>query len=174
MNFMISTSEYEASFRSLRRGSNSVTRATGPAILAVALATATPSLSKDDEAPDDPMASFVLGEYAVVGQKPGGGQAYVGSARIEEADGGLILTRRVGEQEVSAAGRFEVPSPPGEGRVLRFRWKDPEAMLMTCLVGSDLDNYARLTCVWLREGTRPSKPGLEAMFATAAWPKPQP
>jgi hypothetical protein len=52
-----------------------------------------------------------------------------------------------------------VPAPSGEGRVLRFGWKDPEATLMTCLVGSDLDNYARLTCVWLREDTQPSELG---------------
>jgi hypothetical protein len=45
-------------------------------------------------------------------------------------------------------------------------------MVMTCLIAGDLDNYARLTCNWLREGSGPKEPGLEAMFSTAAWPKP--
>jgi hypothetical protein len=45
----------------------------------------------------------------------------------------------------------------------------PEPMLMTCLVGADLDNHARLTCYWLREGSQPAEPGLEAMFPTSAW-----
>jgi hypothetical protein len=43
----------------------------------------------------------------------------------------------------------------------------PEPMLMTCLVGADLDNHARLTCYWLREGSQPAEPGLEAMFFTS-------
>ena len=59
---------------------------------------------------------------------------------------------------------------PDEGRVLRFLSQDPEPMTMTCIVSSDLDNYARLTCVWLRQGSEPAEPGLEAMFPTAEWP----
>ena len=43
---------------------------------------------------------------------------------------------------------------------------------MTCLVSTDLDNYARLTCVWWQPGTEPKQPGLEAMFPTAEWPEP--
>ena len=45
-------------------------------------------------------------------------------------------------------------------------------MIMSCLVAGDLDNYTRLTCYRLRQGSEPKQPGLEAMFPTAAWPKP--
>ena len=79
----------------------------------------------------------------------------------------MLLNRRRGGNEVTAIGRFEVPSPPNEGRVLRFRWYDPEPVLMTCLVSADLDNYPRLTCTWLHEGSQPAQPGLEAMFPPA-------
>lgn len=47
---------------------------------------------------------------------------------------------------------------------MRFRWRDPEPMLMSCQIDSDLDNYARLTCLWFRQDVEPSEPGLEAMF----------
>ena len=47
------------------------------------------------------------------------------------------------------------------GQVLNFRWEEAGPMLMSCLIGSDLDNYARLTCLWGRES---GAAGLEAMF----------
>src|SRR5262249_1883877 len=98
------------------------------------------------------------------------GATYSGSARIEQTGNELLLSRTRSERKVIARGRLEVPSPPGEGHILRFRWKDPDPVTMTCLIGSDLDNYARLTCYWMRDGTEPRQPGLEAMFSTADWP----
>ena len=81
----------------------------------------------------------------------------------------LSLERRVDGRTVRATGRVEVPSPPGEGQVLRFRWNDGQAITMTCLVAGDLDNYARLTCLWGADGQASKEPGLEAMFSTTAW-----
>ena len=138
----------------------------------IAVLLAAPTLAAEAE-PDDTMLNFVIGDYVIIGREPDGGAVYSGSARIGLADSGpagsLVLKRRVGERPITAKGGFEVPSPPGEGRVLRFRWQESAPIVMTCLVGSDLDNYARLTCVWLREGSQPAAPGLEAMFPTAAW-----
>jgi hypothetical protein len=115
------------------------------------------------------LRSFVAGDYAVVGRAPDGGAAYSGTATIAEDGEQLVLERRIGGRTVRAVGRVEVPSPPGEGQVLRFRWADGQAMTMSCLVAGDLDNYARLTCVWGADGQPPKEPGLEAMFSTAAW-----
>ncbi len=141
------------------------------ALAAVAVAACVAPLSAKD-ANDEDLLDFVAGDYAVIGQEPDGGAAYAGSAHIEADEGGVVLKERRGKHELTALGKIEVPSPPGEGKVLRFRWQDPESVLMTCLVSGDLDNYARLTCYWLREGSEPKEPGLEAMFPTAAWPKP--
>src|SRR2546430_7827116 len=91
------------------------------------------ALGKDEKTQADPSLSFVVGDYAIVGREPDGGTPYSGTARVELRKGGLLLTRRRGEHEVAAMGRFEVPSPH-EGRVLRFRWQDPDPVLMTCLV----------------------------------------
>lgn len=117
-----------------------------------------------------PPFDFVEGEYSVVGREPDGGASYSGSASIELGEGGLVLKRRrVDGKEIAATGSVEVPSPPGEGKVLRFRWQEGGPTTMTCLVSGDLDNYARLTCLWFREGSQPIQPGLEAMFPMAGW-----
>jgi hypothetical protein len=116
------------------------------------------------------LISFVAGDYAVVGRKPDGGAPYAGTATISEDRPQVVLERRIGGRTVRAIGRVEVPSPPGEGHVLRFRWNEGQAVTMTCLAAGDLENYARLTCLWGADGEPPQEPGLEAMFPTATWP----
>jgi hypothetical protein len=125
-----------------------------------------------DGADQGPFIDFLVGDYAMIGREPNGGAAYAGSARIERSEReprGVVLQRRRGDRQVEAIGRLEVASPPGDKRVLRFYWRDPDPIVMTCLIGTDLDNYARLTCLWLPEGSHPAEPGLEAMFPTAVW-----
>jgi len=125
-----------------------------------------PAIAGDSDASF--LLSFVAGDYAVVGREPDGGATYAGTARITQDGDRLVLERRIGGRTVRAVGRVEVPSPPGEGQVLRFRWGDGQAMTMTCLVAGDLDNYARLSCLWGADGQQLREPGLEAMFSTAA------
>src|SRR5262245_22263880 len=82
---------------------------------------------KDEKTQADALLNFVVGDYVIVGREPDGGASYSGTARVEPRTGGLLLNRRRGANEITAIGRFEVPSPPDEGRVLRFRWYDPRA-----------------------------------------------
>jgi len=116
------------------------------------------------------LLSFVPGDYAVVGKSPDKGSCYSGVARIERKGSRLVLLRQIGSKLIIAEGGVEVPHPPGEGEVLRFRWHEKEPMVMTCLVGGDLDNYARLTCYWVSENGKHMEPGLEALFPTETWP----
>jgi hypothetical protein len=118
----------------------------------------------------DPLLDFVVGDYVIVGREPDAGAAYAGSARISRSADGVALERNQDGHSSTAVGSLEVASPPGDGHVLRFQWQEPAPTTMTCLIASDLDNYARLTCYWLRDGSEPRQPGLEAMFPTAAWP----
>jgi hypothetical protein len=136
---------------------------------AIAVLAAAPAMA--DESDASVLMTFVAGDYALVGRAPDGGASYAGTAKIAEEGDHLSLERQVGGRTVRANGRVEVPSPPGEGQVLRFRWTDGQAITMTCLVAGDLDNYARLTCLWGADGQEPKEPGLEAMFSTTAWPK---
>ena len=134
---------------------------------AIAALAAAPAMA--DESDASVLMAFVAGDYAFVGRGPDGGASYAGTAKIAEEGDHLSLERRVGGNTVRATGRVEVPSPPGEGQVLRFRWDDGQAITMTCLVAGDLDNYARLTCLWGGDGKDLKEPGLEAMFSTTAW-----
>jgi hypothetical protein len=145
-----------------RRGGRAA-RAVGAVIVALA---AGPAMA--DESDASVLMSFVAGDYALVGRAPDGGASYTGTATIAEEGDHLSLERQVGGRAVRAVGRVEVPSPPGEGQVLRFRWDDGQAISMTCLVAGDLDNYARLTCLWGADGQDLKEPGLEAMFSTTA------
>jgi len=138
--------------------------------LMLTILVASAASAKDVE--QHPWLSFVPGTFAVVGQQPGGGAAYAGEAKIEARGGDFVLRRTVAGTTVEAAGKIEVPQPPGEGQVLRFRWQEKGvARVMTCLVASDLDNYARLSCVWMIEGNKAPSPGLEAYFSKDAWPR---
>ncbi|HKY92955.1 MAG TPA: hypothetical protein VJM11_18025, partial [Nevskiaceae bacterium] len=117
------------------------------AILAIVLAAALPAVAAaaaaDEEEPH-PYYSFVPGRFAVIGQLPDGGAAYQGQARIAHVEGRLQLLKEIGGESVTAEGTVE-RADPGEADVIRFRGKDFE---QTCLVRLDLDNYARLSCLW--------------------------
>ena len=118
----------------------------------------------------DSWLSLVPGRFVLVGREPDNGAAYAGSAVITQTGNAFSLERTIGARRVIARGSIEVSSPPGEGNVLRFRWKDQDEHLMTCLVQGDRDHYARLTCHWVLEGRKHDAPGLEAYFSTEAWP----
>jgi hypothetical protein len=117
-----------------------------------------------------PLLSFVVGDYVIIGKAPDNGPMYSGQGRIEKKGGKLVLYRQINGKRSIAEGVVAVPSPPNEGEVLRFTWIENGPREMTCLVNSDLDNFARLTCYWVTPKQRHTEPGMEAMFPTTAWP----
>jgi hypothetical protein len=128
------------------------------AILISALSTATSA----DEKERHFYFTVVPGRFALIGQFPDGGATYKGTAEITDHKGRLRIVKHVGGKDVTAEGTVE-RADPGEADVLRFKWPGHTA---TCLVGSDLDNYSRLTCYWTINGVKHKKPGLEAYFPT--------
>ncbi|MEO8503449.1 MAG: hypothetical protein ABI609_06085 [Acidobacteriota bacterium] len=114
---------------------------------------------------------FFAGDYALVGREPGSGPAYAGRARIEGRGATLKLFRRIeGAATETYTGAVE-KLPGGETEVLRFRGPAKQPRTLTCLIGGDLDNYARLSCYWTYDADPQVKePGLETFFATGAWP----
>lgn len=109
---------------------------------------------------------FVVGPYRVVGQRPDGGATYAGRARIERHGDGLRLIRSIGKQTRHITGTVR-RADPGEAWVLSFAWVEgaKQKMEMVCLVGTDLDNYARLSCHWGKARNPHRFPGMEAYFA---------
>ncbi len=119
-------------------------------------------------AEETPEASFVLGRYQLIGRFPDSPRTYTGTARIEREGERLLLRREISGKTTRVYGVVR-RADPGEALVLAFAWGNKPAMDMVCLIGSDLDNYARLTCHWGRRGNPHKQPGMEAYFAQEPW-----
>ncbi len=118
---------------------------------------------------DEPMHwDFVPGRYTLIGRYPDSAHTYTGVARIERTGQRLRLTRHVGGRTSRVYGVVR-RADPGEAWVLEFKWQERRAMEMICLVGADLDNYARLTCHWGVTRNPHRQPGMEAYFAQEPW-----
>ena len=124
--------------------------------------------SRAAEVDESALWHFVPGKYWLVGRHPDSTQTYTGAARIELIGKQLRLTREIGGQRSRIFGVIR-RADPGEADILAFSWGKRVPMEMICLVGSDLDNYARLTCHWGRAGNPHRQPGMEAYFAREPW-----
>jgi hypothetical protein len=135
-------------------------------LLAAACLAGTPARAADeDEAPE---WSFVPGRYQLIGRHPDSPTTYAGTARIERVGRQLRLTRIVGGRKNQVYGVVR-RADPGEAWVLHFKWGTRQPMEMVCVIGTDLDNYARLTCHWGKAGNPHAQPGMEAYFAQEPW-----
>lgn len=118
---------------------------------------------------DEPFQwEFVTGRFELIGRYPDSQRTYTGTARIERVGKQIRLTREVGGKKVRLFGVIR-RADPGEAYVLAFNWRQVSAMEMVCLIGSDLDNYPRLTCHWGKSGNPHHRPGMEAFFAQEPW-----
>lgn len=117
---------------------------------------------------ESPLWSFVPGRYRVIGCYPDGSRTYAGTAQIDRSGKQLRLLRRIDGRESRIFGVIR-RADPGEALVLSFKWNDQGPMEMLCLIGSDLDNYPRLTCHWGKAGNPHKQPGMEAYFAQEPW-----
>ena len=113
-------------------------------------------------------ADFVVGRYDIVGRHPDSTRSYSGQAVIERAGRHLRLTREIAGKRTEVYGIVRRASP-GEAWVLSFAWGSKPTNEMVCLIGSDLDNYARLSCHWGRAGNPHKRPGVEAYFSQEPW-----
>ncbi|WP_233281644.1 hypothetical protein [Pseudomonas tructae] len=134
-------------------------------MLALALV-ASASIADDEDYPD-PLYGFVVGPYALIGKEPDNGATYSGRATLRYLDGQLVLAKTIDGKTHTAIGKVEVAAI-AKAKVLRFTWPGHHS---TCLIHGDLDNYARLTCYWQRDGIEHKEPGMETYFPTASWPQ---
>jgi hypothetical protein len=120
------------------------------------------------DADESPLWDFVRGRYTLIGRHPDSQATYTGTAKIERIGRQLRLTRTIAGRQERLFGAVR-RADPGEAWVLAFKWGQKEPLEMVCLVGPDLDNYARLTCHWGRAGNPHAQPGMEAYFAQEPW-----
>jgi len=134
------------------------------AVLLTALAFPAAAAEQDES----PHWSFVPGRYQLIGRHPDSLRTYTGTARIERVGKKLRLSREIDGRKSQFFGIIR-RADPGEAYVLAFKWDEKSPMEMVCLIGSDLDNYARLTCHWGKAGNPHKQPGMEAYFAQEPW-----
>ena len=109
------------------------------------------------------LASFIAGNYTMIARDPDSNKTYSGVMRIENPKDKIIrIVETVSHQPKQIwRGQFRDASP-GEGCVLEVESKQRS---MVCLVSTDLDNYARLTCLTKKLDTPTKKLGLVSLFA---------
>lgn len=106
---------------------------------------------------------YVVGRYQMIGRHPDSAKTYTGAATIERVGSRLRLIRDIAGMPKKIIGVIR-RAQPGEAYVLAFDWGSKIKHEMVCVIGSDLDNYARLTCQWGVAGNPHTQPGMEAYF----------
>ena len=115
-------------------------------------------------AEDSFQARFVEGEYLLIGQEIDSDETYQGRVSIYLESDQLIVKRTINDKVVMGDARFET-ALNGDASVLRIRFTDNGVKHeTTCLLRSDLDNYARISCYLYYPDQDITKPGLEALF----------
>jgi hypothetical protein len=136
------------------------------ALLALACLPTPSVFAADDD--ESPLWDFVPGRYMLIGRHPDSQATYTGTAKIERVGKALRLTRTIAGRQERIFGTVR-RADPGEAWVLAFKWGNKQPMEMVCLIGTDLDNYARLTCHWGKARNPHTQPGMEAYFAQEPW-----
>lgn len=110
------------------------------------------------------LREFLVGQYTLIGRTIDSGIPYTGQVHIGLAGQQLTISRHIGTRTTTAVGQIE-QATADKVDVLRIRFReDGKAVEGTCLIGGDLDNYARLSCQLYWQGTATREPGLEAYF----------
>lgn len=110
------------------------------------------------------LTMVVQGDFSLIGQAVNASTTYHGKVNISMQDGALIVKRSIEGKEVVGTARIE-SAAGGDAKVLRVNFTDNDIKLsQTCLIHSDLNNYARISCVTYPENGKAAQPGMEALF----------
>lgn len=108
------------------------------------------------------LANLIAGNYTMIAREPDSNNTYSGTMSIETPKDKIIhIVEKVPNQPPRIwHGQFR-QAAPGEGCILAVESKERS---MACLVSTDLDNYARLTCLTKKKNIPSKKLGLVALF----------
>lgn len=112
----------------------------------------------------DFLYNFLEGSYELIGRFPDSNMTYTGKVVLMKSGDYLEVIRTIKNKVIKGTGKIETGTAD-KIKVLRIRFIDENKSYEgTYLIGSDLDNYARLTgYLYLKEGGT-KEPGLEALF----------
>ena len=123
-----------------------------------------PAWAKDVGSKNEFLYEFLQGRYELIGRVPDSNKTYTGKVVLRKSGDYFEVIRRIEGKEIKGIGKIE-RATADKIRVLRVRFVDGnKSYEATYLIGSDLDNYGRLTgYLYLKEGGT-KVPGLEALF----------
>ncbi len=111
------------------------------------------------------MEMLVQGKYILVGKGLDTDKTYLGKVEIKSIKDHLVVEREINGKSVEGLATIE-SAIGGEAKLLRIRFTENGAGYeQTCLVSSDLDNYARISCYLYKPNIRTMQPGLEVLFS---------
>ncbi len=141
----------------------STTRVIAGAIVVMAML-AVAAWAQDAAEDMESLYQFLAGKYEIIGRQPDSNVTYTGSGVLNANKHGLEVLRTLNGKTLKGTGRIEFATPD-KIKVLRIRFEDGSQKYEgTFMIGSDLDNYARLTgCLYLQTG-KTQRLGLEAWF----------
>ena len=112
----------------------------------------------------DFLYDFLKGSYEIVGKLPDSTETYSGKIILEKDRGHLKVVRLINGKKIVGIGKIETATSD-KVKVLRIRFKHEEREYEgTYLIGSDLDNYGRMTGYLYLKNGKTKNPGLEAFF----------
>lgn len=111
------------------------------------------------------LSNFVSGKYHLLGKHPDSNETYYGKVELVAVKDNIIkVERTIAGRKTNGTGSIK-EATPDKIHVLHILFNDNDQQHEhTCMIGSDLDNYARLTCYTYIKGSTAKEPGLEALF----------
>jgi len=107
---------------------------------------------------------FLEGSYQVIGRWPDSQETYSGKVTLSREGNHFKVTRIINGKRIVGTGSIETATAD-KVKVLRVRFVHGATKYeATYIIGSDLDNYARLTGYVYIKGGKTKQPGLEALF----------
>jgi len=113
---------------------------------------------------DDFLHMMVQGKYLLVGKGLDSDKTYHGKVEIKEQNGKLVVSRHINDKTINGIAAIET-ALNGDAKVLRIHFAEGTINYEeTCMVGSDLDNNARISCYLYQPKISTMQPGLEVLF----------
>jgi hypothetical protein len=117
-----------------------------------------------DKEKEDSLLGFLTGSYEVIGKRPDGGGTYQGTMTLVRKGRELVITRTIksrkttGTAKIIAATSDEIPVLQADFTEGKYKHR------IIYMIGSDLDNFGRLTGKVFFPDRETKIPGMEALF----------
>ncbi len=117
-----------------------------------------------DKDREDSLLGFLTGYYEVIGKRPNGGGTYHGTATLTRKDNELIVTRNINGKKTTGIAKI-ISATADEIPILQADFTEGrQKHRIIYMIGSDLDNFARLTGKVYFPDRETKIPGMEALF----------